>query len=354
MRPLHVQSDGTLWASRGMKVFRSTDQARSFQSVARHKGNFVQRLSRASRLFDRFTRSGFQGLLPLPDGSCLATIRGSILKLDPGSESFREVFRIRRGSRPLNICLHPDGRLFWGEYFFNHDRDEVHIYASDDAGDSWEVAHTFPSGEIRHVHGIFYDTFRGGCWILTGDEGKESKILFTADPFNQIDTVFEGSQLYRNTFLIPRADRLITATDTPFEQNYILAMDPQQGTVDKVQEITGSAFFGCSVGGWAVVSVGVEPSRVNTSKFASLWISADDERWRELHNTKRDMWHVTPYSRFIPDYVAELPLLQNGIFVLPSGESKQSVLYAYGQALKGHDNELMCWDLDQSEHKQLV
>ena len=327
-------------------MFRSTDQAHSFQFAAKYKGNLIQSLSRGSRLLDRFTRSGFHGLVKLPDGGCLATVRGSMLKLDPDSESFREVFRITRGSRPLNMCLLPDGRIFWGEYFFNKKREEVYIYGSDDGGNTWEVAYTFPAGVIRHVHGIYYDTFRDGCWVLTGDEGTECKILFTKEPFDQLDIVFEGSQLFRNTFIIPRADRLITATDTPFEQNYILALDPAQGSVHKAQAIDGSAFFGCSAGDQAVVSVAVEPSKVNTSKYASLWISSDDERWRELRKTKRDAWQI-PYTWFIPDNIAKLPFLQHGAFVLPSGECEQPHLYAYGQALAGHDDQMLHWDLTE-------
>lgn len=329
-------------------MFRSTDQAYSFQFVAKHRGNLVQHLSQRSRFFERFTRSGFHGLVVLPDGACLATVRGSILKLDPGSSSFRQVFRITRGSRPLNICLLPDGKVFWGEYFFNRRRDEVHIYGSDDGGDSWEVAYTFPAGEIRHVHGIFYDKFRHGCWVLTGDEGKECRILFTKEPFDQLDMVFGGSQLFRNTFIIPRPKQLITATDTPFEQNYILLLDPERGSVDKVQAISGSAFGGCSAGGLAVVSVGVESSRVNTSNVASLWISEDGEQWCELFQTKRDSWQKTPYSSFIPDNITERPLFQQGAFVLPGGESEQPVLYAYGQALAELDDQLLCWDLTES------
>lgn len=350
-RPLHVEKDGTLWAGRGLRLFRSDDSGQSFQFIGSYSGGLAQRVSRVSRLVERFTRSGFQSLIPLTDDSFLATIRGHILKLDAGAKTFREVFSIVRGSRPLNICRFPDGRLFWGEYFFNQNRDEVHIYASDDEGESWHVAHTFPAGEIRHIHGIYYDTFRAGAWILSGDEDEESKIMFTCGTFDDLETVFGGSQDFRSTFVVPMKDKLLTGGDSPFQENYIQSLDPENGSIEKIRCVGGSVFYGCTVADWNVVSVAAEPSKVNTSPYASLWISRNGGDWREMYCAKRDIWQM-PYNRFIPDHIAEIPLLQHAEFSLPTSESESPYLFAYGQSLRGHDGCMLRWDLN-AEHDSL-
>lgn len=345
IKPLYVEKDGTLWASRGLYLLRSDDLGESFQFVGKHSGGFAQRVSRMCRLAERFTRSGFQALVPLSDGSYLAVIRGHILKLDAGAKTFRKVFRVPRGSRPLNVCRFPDGRLSWGEYFFNREKEEVYIYASEDGGESWNVAYTFPAGEVRHIHGIYYDASRNGVWILTGDSDEESKILFTRGGFDDLETVFGGSQDFRSTFVIPMRDGLLIGGDSPFQKNYIQLLDPESGRAEKVQPVSGSAFYACSVGGWAVVSVAAEPSKVNTCPYASLWVSRNGRDWRELYRARRDVWQM-PYNSLIPDHIAELPLLQHAAFVLPTGECERPVLFAYGQAVREDDGCTLCWDLE--------
>ncbi len=96
---------------------------------------------------------------------------------DSGSEEFHVTHQVQRGTRPLHVTAVPSGRIYWGEYFDNRERAEVHIYVSTDRGRSWQVAYTFPAGSIRHVHNIVYDRWGDCLWILTGDEGAECKVL---------------------------------------------------------------------------------------------------------------------------------------------------------------------------------
>ena len=48
----------------------------------------------------------------------------------PGQPNLLSLIRIPRGTRPLHMTATPDGRVFFGEYFDNDERDEVHIYTS--------------------------------------------------------------------------------------------------------------------------------------------------------------------------------------------------------------------------------
>ena len=102
---------------------------------------------------------------------------GAIVTLATGRDEFRVTHRILRGTRPLHIAVTPEDRLYWGEYFDNPDRDEVHVYASADQGATWDVAYTFAKGEIRHIHNIVSDAWENCLWMLTGDNGEECRIL---------------------------------------------------------------------------------------------------------------------------------------------------------------------------------
>jgi hypothetical protein len=205
--------------------------------------------------------------------------------------------------------------------------------------------YTFPRGAVRHVHNIVYDPFRRGCWVTTGDSDSESMILFTADGFRTLTKVFAGEQQYRTVSVIPSADALLTATDTPFEQNCILRLFPESGRREKVQEVSGSVFGMTKVGRFYVASVAVEPSRVNVSNIARLLISSDGTRWAQLYGQAKDRWQM-PYNRLLPDQISELPLFQHGTFQLPWGGAEAPILYVYGQGLVDDDDHLLAWDLE--------
>ena len=96
-----------------------------------------------------------------------------MITLRPDENRFQITHKITRGTRPLHITSIPGGNVFWGEYFDNASRDEVHIYASIDGGVKWDVAYTFPRGAIRHVHNIVHDPWGECLWLLTGDYGDE-------------------------------------------------------------------------------------------------------------------------------------------------------------------------------------
>jgi hypothetical protein len=228
----------------------------------------------------------------------------------------------------------PVGKLFFGEYFRNSERDVVHVFGSDDRGNNWEIAYTFRKGEIRHTHGIFYDDFRKGCWVLTGDIGQECRIAFTEDNFRTLSTVFCGNQSVRAVSLIPLAEGLIVPTDTPLEENFIQLLDPKNGHIEPIHPLPGSGFYTATVGEYLLVSTGVEPSKVNRHNHAALFLSKDGGKtWSELYHQQKDL---------LPS-----KLFQYGVLVLPTGKSDPPFVYAYGRSLRKIDDYLLVWKLHQ-------
>ena len=138
------------------------------------------------RLTSRLVRDGFHALAVLPSGTLVAAVPGAIVTCKAGDNRFRITHRIQRGTRPLHITATPSGKIYWGEYFSNPDRQAVHIYASDDEGEHWNVAYTFPAGTIRHVHNIVWDQFVQRLWILTGDEKDECRVVHASQDLRRL------------------------------------------------------------------------------------------------------------------------------------------------------------------------
>lgn len=324
LRPLYVDLNGHLWVGEANKLLISKDHGNTFQAVASYQKNTIDRIADFHRIFCRLFRGGLNAVFPLRDGGILGIGRKRVFRCEPGNSKLIPVFRITRGTRPLNICETPSGEIFFGEYFSNHNREAVNIFGSDDNGKTWTIVYTFPPGSVRHIHSIIYDEYRKGCWVFTGDLSEECKVLFTNNSFRNLETIISGNQRARTVSAIPIRRGLIIPTDTPLEKNVIQLFDPDRRKFEEIFKLPGSAFFTGQAGGHLLVSTAVEPSRVNPVSYAAIFISNDEGRtWCELYRQNKDIW--------------PMKLFQHGALALPAGKGSDEVIYAYGQALKNVD-----------------
>jgi hypothetical protein len=330
-RVLHVEG-GTLWAARGLDLLRSTDGGGSFELVARAPGGPWRRRLAEGELSSRFLGTGFHGLAPLPGGGLLAIVRGALLHKAAGEPKFSLAHRVERGSHPLNVCVLPSGRAFFGEYFSNSEREEVHVYGSE-TGREWDVVGSFQVDTIRHVHGIHHDPPRGGLWVLTGDEKHESGLWWTDDEFRTLEPIWRGTQQARAITLFAESWGLVVPMDSPRERNYVQHFDPRTGAIERLAELPGSVLHaGRSERLW-LLSTAVERSRVNTSQRPALFASADGLEWSSIARLERDRSLCGSRSS----------LLQRPTIVLPSGRSTGDALCGSGRALRGAHGQLLTW-----------
>ena len=197
--------------------------------------------------------------------------------------------RLFCGLRPLHLAVTPSGQVYWGEYFDNPHREEVHIYGSDDDGQTWHVAHTFPAGTVRHVHNVVYDRWRDCVWILTGDEGDECRIIRASQDLKRLHTVVQGTQQWRAVAIVPTSEAVFFASDTPNEANHIYRID-DDGSIHCLAPISSSAISGCRVGQTVFFSTMAEPGTVNCTTHADLYASFDGEEWKCLVRWQKDIW----------------------------------------------------------------
>src|SRR6185437_9487485 len=329
MRVLAWEKD-VLYVSRGYTLLKAHCVGERFdwEIVARCKPEWWRSMTCRSRLSARLVRDGFHALTGCPNGNLIAAMPGAIATLRKGDSEFRVTHRLLRGTRPLHICMTPDGRAYWGEYFDNAQRDEVDIYASGDGGLRWDVAYTFPKYAIRHVHNIVYDRWEKCLWIFTGDYGRECKILRASLDLSTLDEIVAGNQHARAVAVIVDESGLFFASDTPLEKNYIFHLD-RRGRLQQCAEISSSSIYGCRTRSGMFFSTMIEPSVANPSRNVSLYGSADAARWDALAQWRKDHW---PMKYF-----------QYGNAFLPDGENATDLLAVTTIAVENADLETSIW-----------
>lgn len=346
-----------LYASRGYDLIcwkapshggrRASDQR--WQAIASFRPAWWRNFTSSARLTSRLMRDGFHALAVLPDASyehrednfptdapsLIAAVPGAIVTRTSGSDDFRVTHKIRRGPRPLHITAVPSGIVYWGEYFDNRERAEVHIYSSADRGETWQVAYTFPAGAIRHIHNIVYDRWEDCLWILTGDYGGECRILRASCDFSQVETVLQGNQQARAVALVPMHDALYFSSDTPLESNFIYRLD-RRGNLSRVIPISSSSIYGCRAANHIFFSTMIEPSETNLDRQVRIYASDQSaQNWQPQLAWEKDLWP----QRFF----------QYGNAFLPDGENSTPYLAVTTIAVKSDDMTTSLYDVNTKE-----
>ena len=317
----------------GLSVSPQIDTGVGWEAVARFGPVWWRNLTSRIVLSYRLVRDGFHALAILDDQTMVGAVPGALVTRTPGSDEFHVTHQVQRGTRPLHVTAVPSGRIYWGEYFDNRERAEVHIYVSTDRGRTWQIAYTFPAGSIRHVHNIVYDRWGDCLWILTGDNGAECKVLRASSDLRSVEVVLAGNQQARAVAAIPTQNGLYLATDTPFEKNHVYRLD-REGNIEQVADLASSSIFGCGVGEAMFFSTMIEPSAVNASREVHLAGSRDGTNWQVLARWKKD----------------NLPMryFQYGNAFLPDGENSTRYLAATTIAVETDDLVTTLWEVESA------
>lgn len=323
-------SKNALWMVRGDCVFLVDTRIRHIKKVANIK---QWKYAWTSRFFllRRLLRAEVTGLYTMKDGSEIVVAKKGLYRKRVGSNHYELCFAMPRGSKPLNLCLLPNGNVFFGEYFQNMQKQAVNIYGSKDNGESWQVVYTFKEGSINHVHGVFYDKYTERIWVLTGDRESECIIGYTEDEFTSFHDVFRGGQEYRSCLLFFYPSFIVFATDSQYIKNEVRYFDRNTLEIKTLTQIQGSAIKGGQVGDVSYLSTTVEPSKVNKDQTAHIWMTKDGLHWKEIYSAKKDWWPA---------------ILQFGTFEFPQYLSPiMNKFYFSGRALTGCDGKTICIDI---------
>lgn len=335
-RAVLIQPDGSLYAGRGYRIFRSRDDGATWTFVSRMPSAFGRHVVATSRLGARLLRQEVRALGVLSDGSLVGANREWVFHARPDDAVMRRALVDEGGQQlfpPMTVTVGPGDRVLWGEYdsCTAHGK-PVRLYVSDDRGSTYHVARVFEGGSILHVHNLVYDAALKKYWLLAGDHNHEPGIGLLSEDLKDFDWLVKGGQQFRAVEVFDFGDRLVYGMDSEKEANWIVSLDKKSGKLERIIEIEGSCIYAARFGAWHVLSTTVEPSKVNASRNATLWASRDGAQWVRVFHAEKDRWH----PRFF----------QYGSLVLPRGSSDRDTIIFSGQAIEGLDGRLISARLD--------
>lgn len=335
-RALLACPDGSLYCGHHGEICHSPDGGRNWTMPCVVPSPPTRRIAQISRLACRLLRHEVRAAQVLSDGTIVAATRCGVWFAAPGERRMRPSLVESLGGRPakppMTLTLGPGDQVLWGEYNSEYKHGlSVNIYASEDRGRTFRVALSLEAGSTLHVHNLLLDATGDAYWVFTGDFDDEPGIGRLTRDLTRFEWVAKGRQEYRVVEAFDFGDSLVYATDTHLEPNAVIRFHKADGHTERLQELEGSCIYACRVGEWLVVSTTVEPSPINTSCHAAIWVSRDGERWRRVYQAEKDGWN----GRYF----------QFGSIVLPRGAGAGDTLLFSGQALKGIDGRAFVADL---------
>jgi hypothetical protein len=225
-----------------------------------------------ARPMQRALRHMYYNVMPLSNGEIFATFGKAIGVFEEGGR-FRALTGIERPFRVLRAAcaVADDGAVVFGEYVVNHERTAIRIYRYEPGRPGAEVAHTFPAGEVRHVHGVYRDPFAPGLWCAVGDKPAECRILHSDDQFRAHTVFGAGDETWRAVSLQFTPDAVFYGMDAEFQRNFIFRVDRRTGQRDVVTAVEGPIYYSARLGNDLFFAVTVEYCPSQEGNAAVLW-----------------------------------------------------------------------------------
>lgn len=276
--------DGSeMFLARGRTICRSRDAGRNWEEWARVPTSPGAAVAVTFSLVARLLRMGIHHIGK--SGSDTVIFANSATFCHEGG-TMNYLGQVH-GSRPMALC-DALGTFYYGEYRQNSERSAVHVWRWRRGDRVWSKAWKFL--DVRHVHGVFHDTYTDCIWVTTGDEDAESAIWRTHDEFGSLELVAGGSQQLRSVQLLFSADFVYFGSDAPDEQNFLYRMDRNGKDITRVAAVGSSVFYGCKVGESLFFSTAAEPSVINDARYSEVWRSDNGWDWRKVLSYRKDLW----------------------------------------------------------------
>lgn len=305
-------SNGDLWATRGMTVYKLEEDAEQFERVAHIPTGLNIFWIRNFTIVRRLTiRPECVEMTTTKQGDLCAVSAGQIWVKRFDKKKFVRSMTLEhygfgdQGIRNDGIVSGEDGAIYFGEYFRNSNKVGVKIFKSKNKLTDWETAYEFDPGEIRHVHAIQNDPYSEKLWFCTGDYNSESMVGWSNDGFESIDIIGSGSQQWRVCQLVFTKEFVYWGTDNgTIDLSGIYCWNRATKEVEKLSEVDGAIFYGTQLtGGTIVMSTDREGMKNEKDDKTKLFIISDDHEisifdcgtW---HHNKPGFWFKFAKLRF--------------------------------------------------------
>jgi hypothetical protein len=303
--------------SRRHVLYQTPDLKPPFVEFGRVSG--APHLLAAARLdaVRRALRLSFYNVVRLTADRIFATFDNAVLLVT--AEQVKPVSGLKRAFRVLRdgCALTADGSVWFGEYVIEREFAPLRIYRLGPMSERAEIAHVFPGGFARHIHGMYVDPFDRSLWCLTGDADEHAKILRSSDGSEPFVVVGAGDQSWRAVSIQFRRNAIYYATDAHRSPYAIYRIDRATGERTHVSALDGPVYYSHRVGEDLFFGSAAEQPRTS----ATLWHLDADDRCVLLASFAKDR---LPTREFLP-----------GTLSFPSGPGDSRACYFSGVALSG-------------------
>lgn len=292
------------------------------------------------RLGQRLLRFLVFNLLPTAPGEFLVTF-GKEIGVLRGDRYF-PLQGIRQPTRVLRqgIVQAADGCVYWGEYIPNLQRQDIAVYRYRPGADRAEIAHLFPAGAVRHVHGIYRDPFDdlNTLWCLCGDLPHECQFLRTRDGFQTLEAVWEGDETWRAVSAQFTAKGIYYGSDAEFRENCLYRIDRADGSRQVIQTLDGPVYYSKTIGDHLFFATTAELCPSQTENVASLWCVDPDDRVERIFHAYKDF--VQPDKKYGKKPLSAL-LFMHGTLHFPGGPGIDGETFLSLVGLTGYDHRVL-------------
>ena len=240
----------------------------------------------------------------------LISLRGHLYKIDVASGVVEKVFSYAKGTNnPLHFCQYVRNgiqEMAFGDYNGHDENGCVGIYRYSNKG--LDKIAAFVKNQVDHIHRVEFDQHRDCYWIFTGDKNSASGIWHMDYDGGAINPFLVGDQKYRACVAFIENEKILFATDTPFEQNHICSIDIAHKHIDTLCAIPGPCIYGTIVpnGETSIycISTSVEPDnslpkyiyRVTyklgagvTDRYSYVLTGNAEEGFHKIWKTRKDI-----------------------------------------------------------------
>ena len=288
--------EGNFILSRRNQIFHSSDLAYKPKLIGEVSAPFWRELAAFPRLGQRLLRFSVNCVIPLDSNEYFVSFDKTIGLIRDGK--YHSINGLQRPSRILRsgVAIHPSGDLYFGEYLANVQRESVLIYRYTPGSDSVSVAHEFPAGSIRHIHGIYFDRFDNSLVCLTGDADHECKMIRSRDGFQTLDIIGEGDESWRAVSVLFTEDTVFYGTDAEFRSNTIYELDRHTLEKKNLGEVSGTVFYSQQSGSDLFFATTAENAPSQDENVAAIWNISPSGDLSEVAKFAKDRWHKTLFG----------------------------------------------------------
>jgi hypothetical protein len=316
------------YLSRRNILFQTSSLKPPFKQIAAINAPFWKQTASKFRLAQRLLRFQVTNVIPLANGDLFVTFDKSVGVVRNGK--FQTLNGLARPCRVLRsaCAVNEAGDIFFGEYLANNERGEMRIYKFKAGSDTLKTIYTFPPNSIKHIHGLYFDSFSKSIFCLTGDDEKECQILRSFDEFQTTEIVGQGDETWRAVSVLFTEKAFFYGMDAEFRANRIYKVERQNLRRQILAEVGGTVFYSKQLGTDLFFTTTAENAPSQTENVATLWrIDANLNKTERMVWFEKDRWHPT--------------LFQFGTIHFPCVNKLENRLYFHLVGVEG-DNRTFC------------